>query len=226
MEKGQEPTQEQEAQTETQQKTGQNLQSREEMLAALSAAREESAKRRISERQAQDQIAALSKQLEDLQTAQQEQKEKELADQQQWQQLAEKRAATIAEMEAKLQRQALDFMRVRIAGEYGLSGVKLDDEAGVTLADYLRGDTEEEIRKDAERLSKVITPPDASKPEETPEQKPEPEQSQAGSPKTSAAPGGTPVGRTDADRHRDYYQGTKESPLFQGGGFRLNTKSD
>jgi cytochrome c553 len=181
--------------------------------------RSEAAKYRVEKKE-------LEKRLADLETSQRSREEAELADQQKWQELADKRAKELEAMKAQLDSQRIETVRLRVAAEFGLN-VPIDD--GETLADRLRGTTEEELRADAAKLAKWYTSlkpakdesPDSPEPEKAPPTTPG-----AGRPQTTAVPGGKPAGKTDEDRRREYLRGSQESPLFQppsGGGVVWNS---
>ncbi len=181
--------------------------------------RSEAAKYRVEKKE-------LEKRLADLETSRRSREEAELADQQKWQELADKRAKELEAMKAQLDSQRIETVRLRVAAEFGLN-VPIDD--GETLADRLRGTTEEDLRADAAKLAKWYTSlkpakdesPDSPEPEKAPPTTPG-----AGRPQTTAVPGGKPAGKTDEDRRREYLRGSQDSPLFQppsGGGVVWNS---
>lgn len=181
--------------------------------------RSEAAKYRVEKKE-------LEKRLADLETAQHSREEAELADQQKWQELADKRAKELDAIRAQLEGQRIETARLRIAAEFGLN-VPIDD--GETLADRLRGTTEEELRADAAKLAKWFTslkPATGEAPDSPTPDKAAPTTPGAGRPQTTAVPGGKPAGKTDEDRRREYLRGSQESPLFQppsGGGVVWNS---
>lgn len=93
-------------------------------------------------------------QMKDMQTkmAQFEQmqaqaEEQEMAEQSRWQELAEKREKELLEIKQSLESERRTALRARIASEYNLPP---------QLAERLAGNTEEELKADAESLAKLI----------------------------------------------------------------------
>lgn len=88
--------------------------------------------------------------------------EARLAEQQKWQELAQKRADELAIAQKQLEEMTVTNMRTRIAAKMGLP------EA---LAERLRGTTEDEITSDAKALQKLIPSngglPETPKPQNT-----------------------------------------------------------
>lgn len=157
--------------------------------------------------------------------------EKRLADQQEWQKLAEQRAAEIAQLHDQLKQKDVDVLRVRVAAEFGLN-VPLGEDGGETLADRLRGSTEDELRADAQKLAKLLPQPapqaEAATPSpETPAGQPPPAEPPSTEARrhTTAVPGGPPVGRTDADRRSEYLTPSTDSPIFRKGNVTINSKA-
>lgn len=156
--------------------------------------------------------------------------EKRLADQQEWQTLAEQRAAEIAKLTDQLKQKEVDVLRVRVAAEFGLN-VPLDEDGSETLADRLRGDTEDAIRADAQKLAKLLPKSAPQAEAATPPSEAPAEQQPAGQPatearrQTTAVPGGQPVGRTDADRRNEYLTPSTDSPIFRKTKVTINSKS-
>lgn len=151
---------------------------------------------------------SLEQRLAEIEGATAKARERELAEQNKWKELAEERERKLAEAEATLKAQAAQTMRAQIALEYKLSP---------GIAKRLVGDTEEALRKDAEALiaelgldkQQAETP--ASPSDKAPAQ---PVQQPARS-QTAIVPDGQAVGETDEDRRRRYYGKTEDSPLFR-----------
>jgi hypothetical protein len=150
----------------------------------------------------------LEQRLAELETSASKQRERELAEQSKWKELAEERERKLAEFEATLKAQTAQTLRAQIALEYKLSP---------GIAKRLVGDTEDALRKDAEALMAELglnksqaetpaTPPDSK----APAQPAQPARSQ-----TAIVPDGQAVGETDEDRRRRYYGKTDDSPLFR-----------
>lgn len=150
----------------------------------------------------------LQKRLEELESTRKQVEEKELVENQKWQQLAEKREKELAELKAALETERINNMRVRIGSEFKLPA---------KLQARLQGNTEDEIRADAKSLAEELgldkppaeTPKADAKPNTAPEL---PARSQT----TAIAPDGQPLGETDEQRRaRLYKRGATNSPLFQ-----------
>lgn len=150
----------------------------------------------------------LEQRLAELEASAGKQRERELAEQNKWKELAEERERKLAEFEATLKAQTAQTLRAHIALEYKLSP---------GIAKRLVGDTEDALRKDAEALMAELglnnsqaetpaTPPDSK----VPAQPAQPARSQ-----TAIVPDGQAVGETDEDRRRRYYGKTEDSPLFR-----------
>lgn len=123
--------------------------------------------------------------------------EKQLADQENWKALADKRAAELE----KLQTEIRAARAAAIALELGLPK---------ELAERLKGTTEDELRADAEALAALIPKPD--------EKKTAPGGRQSST--TTSVPGGSPAGETDAQR-RARLQGGGSNSMFSGGKVQL-----
>lgn len=123
--------------------------------------------------------------------------EKQLADQENWKALAERRAEELAKA-AEVARLA---QAKAIVLEFGLPK---------ELAGRLQGTTEDELRADAESLAALIPKPD--------EKKTAPGGRQGST--TTSVPGGSPAKETDAQR-RARLQGGGGSNMFSGGEVRL-----
>ncbi len=93
-------------------------------------------------------------------------------------------SARIADLEAQLKAAALKALRVQIAAEVGLPP---------RLAARLQGDTEADLRRDAEDLRAFASAPRST---------------------TTPVPGGTPAGETDARRRARLFGG---AAMFTGG---------
>lgn len=163
--------------------------------------REESASHRTASK-------SLEQRLAEIESTTAKARERELAEQNKWKELAEERERKLSEFEATLQAQTAQTLRAQIALEYKLSP---------GIAKRLVGDTEDALRKDAAALiaelgldkSQAETP--ASPPDSNaPGQPATPARSQ-----TAIVPDGQAVGETDEDRRRRYYGKTEDSPLFR-----------
>jgi hypothetical protein len=210
--------------------TGQDIETRDELVAALKEARSEAAGRRVENRKLRDEMDTLRQQFEDLTNQQAAAQDKRKAEDEGWQRLAEDLREEMKQLKAQhkeaLQKAELQVERVKVAAEYGLN-VPLDDDSGELLADRLRGATVDELREDAEKLARFLKPTaeTPAQPEEDPSPEPVEEGAQPEQVKTvitgktpsttTAVPGGQPVGRTDADRQAEYFRNWKRSPVFQ-----------
>lgn len=149
----------------------------------------------------------LEKRLKEIEDAQTQKHDAELKEQAKWQELAEKRESELKQLQADLATERLNGIRMRVGSELKLPPA---------LVARLQGATEDEIRADATALAKELG---LDKPAETTQQA----RSQN---TTTAAPGGQPVGRTDATRKGEYFGGANTSPIFQGGGVVINGNQD
>lgn len=151
---------------------------------------------------------SLEQRLSEIESTTAKARERELAEQNKWKELAEERERKLAEFEASLKAQAAQTLRAQIALEYKLSP---------GLAKRLVGDSEDDLRKDAQALMAELgldksqaetpaTPPDSKTPA--------PPAQQARS-QTAIVPDGQAVGETDEDRRRRYYGSAADSPLFR-----------
>lgn len=168
--------------------------------------RSEAATKRNEAKAAQDE-------LEKTRTAEQQRKDKEMKEQQRWQELAEQREKEMAELKAKLEAQTLDTLRVRIGAEYKLPAA---------LVARLQGATEDAIRADAQSLVEELgldkQPPADSTPNDPADNAP-PARGQ----NTAAVPDGQPAGLTDAERRAKRRR--MDSPLFSTeGGVTVTSK--
>lgn len=173
--------------------------------------RKEAADRRTEARDLQARLAQLEA---DAKTRE----EKELTEQNDWKQLAEKRGKELEKMKADLEKANFESLRTKIGAEYKLPA---------KFVARLQGASEDELRTDAAELAKDLGLDKPSTPAENPAtpQTPPPESQSARSQQTTTAvPGGQPVTRTDAERRRDYFGGANSSPLFQGGKLTFNSK--
>jgi len=148
--------------------------------------------------------------------------------------------AELAQELAQLKSEVLQMKRAKIAAEFDIPDI---------LADRLRGDTEDDLRADAKIIAASLRPADSSTetaadpPEAEPPTAPtapdgtaaaqppitvtEKPTTQAAPPPastTTKVPGGQSVGRTDADRRREYFGGGPSS-AFNGGGLTVTTKT-
>lgn len=151
---------------------------------------------------------SLEQRLAEIESATAKARERELAEQNKWKELAEERERKLAEFEATLKAQTAQTLRAHIALEYKLSP---------GIAKRLVGDSEDDLRKDAQALMAELgldksqaetpaTPPDSKTPA--------PPAQQARS-QTAIVPDGQAVGETDEDRRRRYYGSAADSPLFR-----------
>ena len=143
--------------------------------------REENAKRRRQLRETEEQLKDTRKRLEAIEAQAATKQEQELAEQGKYKDLLEKREKELADIQAKMKATELSNMRLKIANELGIP---------VALAERLRGDNEDELREDADKLMEVITPPDS-------DEQPTRARRQT---TTTALPDGTPVNETAAQR--------------------------
>lgn len=150
----------------------------------------------------------LEQRLAELETSASKQRERELAEQNKWKELAEERERKLAEVEATLKAQAAQTLRAQIALEYKLPPL---------LAKRLVGDGEDELRKDAQALIAELglDKPQADAPAATPDSKTPVTPAQPARSQTAIVPDGQAVGETDEDRRRRYYGGPADSPLFR-----------
>lgn len=96
-----------------------------------------------------------------------EAQEAEMREQNKFKELLEQRESELAELKTQIAQQEAQRLRASIVSEYGLP------EA---LADRLRGESEEELRKDAEQLRGLITPQQQNVPAQQPTQQTAPQQ--------------------------------------------------
>lgn len=152
--------------------------------------------------------------LAELEAASKQQEEKKLTEQQEWQKLAEKRAAELEAMKAELANERLNFLRTAIGNEYKLPPA---------IAKRLTGSNEDELRADAKAIAAELKLDQPATEPPKPEAAPAPSQpAQSGnlftparSQVTAPTPGGQVVGETDEQRRARLYQrGAVHSPLF------------
>ena len=139
----------------------------------IKSLREENAQRRVSEREAKQALEAQT-------AAQHAAEDAKLAEQQKWQELAEKREREANQFKAELEQERISNLRTKIALELGVPPV---------LAARLQGATEDEIRNDAAQLLPLIQQPQSNT-----------QQPPARSQTTSAVPDGQPTRETDQQR--------------------------
>lgn len=161
--------------------------------------REEAKAHRLKVRELEDAMAKLT-------STQKEAEEKKLTEQQQWQELAQKRADEIAEMKAQLEAERQGRLRLEVATEYGLPPV---------LAARLQGKTKEELAADAEQLKALVPPAAPVTP--APEEKPVPKANT-----TTQVPGGPTAVDREAQLKAKYFGGPAESPMFRDGQLVIN----
>jgi hypothetical protein len=166
--------------------------------------RTEAAKHRKEKQELAERLAA-------LETASKQQEEKKLTEQQEWQKLAEKRAAELEAMKAELANERLNFLRTALGAEYKLPPA---------IAKRLAGSTEDELRADAKaiaaelKLDQPATEPAKPEPQAPTAQSANPF-TPARSQVTAPTPGGSSVGETDDQRRaRLYKRGAVNSPIF------------
>lgn len=94
-------------------------------------------------------------------TQKREAQEAEMREQNQFKELLEQRERELSELKAQIAQQQAQQLRASIVSEFGLP------EA---LADRLRGESEEELRKDAEALRGIMAPPQQTPAQQTPQQ--------------------------------------------------------
>lgn len=151
---------------------------------------------------------SLEQRLAEIESATAKARERELAEQSKWKELAEERERKLAEAETTLRAQAAQTMRAQIALEYKLSP---------GIARRLVGDTEEALRTDAEALIAELglDKQQAETPASSPDKAPAQAAQQPARSQTAIVPDGQAVGETDEDRRRRYYGKTEDSPLFR-----------
>lgn len=93
------------------------------------------------------QVKEMQAKLAQFEQSQAKAEETKLAEQSRWQELAEKREKELQELKSALETERKTALRSRIASEF-----KLPPQ----LADRLSGDTEEELKADAEALAQLI----------------------------------------------------------------------
>lgn len=145
-----------------------------------------------------NQVRDLESKMQALEAQQAKAKEAELAQQQRWQELAEQRAAELEKLNTQLKQQQIAMLRTNIGTEYGLPAA---------LISRLAGETEDDIRADAEALKSALGVTNSPAETETPA----PARSQT---KTNVAPDGHPVGETDAQKRQRLRGVGYSSPLF------------
>lgn len=155
------------------------------------------------------QFRELEKRLSELDTDKQKKDEAELAENNKWKELADKRAEELAKVASERDAERAKNLRTNIGIEFKLTPSQIK---------RLQGSTEEELRADAQELvkdlglDKQVSPPveDEKKPD------PIPNTQQAKKQTTAVAPDGQPQGETDEQRRaRLYKHGAINSPLFQ-----------
>lgn len=168
------------------------------------------------------QTRELENRLKALEGEQNQKHEAELKEQAKWQELAEKREAKLREIETAHANELLKIQRQVVAARYTDRLPKSDDpenDAVAIFASRLQGSTLEELQQDAEKLIAVFGIQPVT-------QQPAPNAQARSQNTTTAAPGGQPVGRTDATRKGEYFGGANTSPIFQGGGVVINGNQD
>lgn len=93
------------------------------------------------------QLKEMQSKMSQFEQMQAQAEESKLAEQSRWQELAEKRERELVELKSSLEKERQIALRSRIASEY-----KLPPQ----LADRLAGNTEEELKADAEALAQLI----------------------------------------------------------------------
>jgi len=132
-------------------------------------------------------------------SAAQEAERARLAEQGEFKKLYEEANAQLQQLRDELKASQVQALRSKVASELGIPP---------QLAERLRGETEEEMKQDAESLKAVIPTPSAS-----------------GTPRTQTTvgvPGGRPAAETDAQRRARLFGGGQSA--FASGGLRLNNK--
>ncbi len=129
--------------------------------------------------------------------------EKKLADEKEFEKLAQKATKERDDALAELARERLSGLKLRIGTEFKLPG---------KLIERLQGATEEDLRKDAEALVKDLGLDKQTETPATPNQPADPARRQT---TTTVAPGGQTVGETDAEHLARLKQPYQKSPLFE-----------
>jgi hypothetical protein len=127
--------------------------------------------------------------------------ENELKEQNKWKELAEQRQADLEKVQAEVKRERLDLLRLKVGIAH-----KLPD----ALIARLQGETEDDLKADAEALVAALG---LDKQPETPAQPEQPTQSGRKPATTTANPTGQPVGVTDAQRRASRMP--QVSPMFE-----------
>lgn len=158
-----------------------------EAQAAIVAEREEAKKYRLKLRKLEKEMGDGAKQ----KAAQDDQK---MLEGKQYEELLKKREQRIAELEKAAADREAQSLREKIARKHGLP-----DE----FADRLRGDTEEELNEDAEKVAKLVVKPD--------------DKGKKTSTTTTANPGGKPSETTYDQLKSRRYGGNKDFNPFSPG---------
>lgn len=152
-------------------------------------------------------VRELTKRVNDFEAAKKQQEDAELDSQNLWEEKAQKMQKERDDLAAQLKLERLNSLRSRVGVEFKLPA---------KLTARLQGETEDEIRADAEALAKDLG---LDKAPETPApQQPPPKTPPTGGRQqtTAVAPGGQPAGETDEQRRaRLYKRGAVNSPVFR-----------
>lgn len=157
------------------------------------------------------QVRDLEKRLNEIDSEKQKKVDTELAENQKWKELAEKREKELLEARAERDAERLTNLKQRIGTEFKLSP---------KLVSRLQGSTEDELRADAKALAEDLgldkQPPSTPETKPAENAKPDSENPQSRRQTTAVAPDGQPQGETDEQRRARLYQrGAVNSPLFQ-----------
>jgi hypothetical protein len=155
--------------------------------------RGESQRRRQQLREREEEVARLQAAVNERDAADEATRLALLQEQEQYQELASEWQQKFESLQAESAQQQVTMLRMRVAGEVGLPS---------ELADRLRGDDEETIRADAERLATLVV-----REEDT---QPQPQVLRT----TQAVPGGGPPARDDAMRRAEYFGREQKSSVF------------
>jgi hypothetical protein len=155
------------------------------------------------------QFRELEKRLTEFDAEKNKKVEADLADNQKWKELADKRDKELADLKASLDAERLTNLRNKVGIEFKLSPSQIK---------RLQGGTEDELRADAEELVKDLG---LDKPQPAADPKAATPAAPATTPQsrrqtTAVAPDGQPQGETDEQRRsRLYKRGAVNSPLFK-----------
>lgn len=124
-----------------------------------------------------------------------------LAEQGEFKKLYEEATRQLTELQSQLKASQVQALRSKVASELGIPP---------QLAERLRGETEEEMKQDAESLKAVIPTPSASGTRQT----------------TTAVPGGQPAKKTSREVYQEVMSGGNRNPFGAASGGLLIMKKE